>query len=50
MTGTIKEIRDRDLLWCKCLCATLDPREIEKVLIVFNAVRPDSPEANEPAD
>lgn len=36
-------LRDRDELWCRCLCATLDPREIAKVLGVFNSVRPDKP-------
>ena len=36
-------IRDRDELWCGCLCATLDPREIEKMLTMFNATRPDKP-------
>ena len=41
--GIMTEIRDRDELWCRCLCATLDPREIAKVLGVFNSVRPDKP-------
>ena len=41
---TMKIVRDRDELWCKCICATLDPREIEKVLKIFNAARLDQPE------
>lgn len=40
-------IRDRDELWCRCLCATLDPREIEKVLVLFNSTRPDKPKEGE---
>ena len=44
---TMKIIRDRDELWCRCLCASLDPREIEKVLKMFNAARPDGPKPGE---
>lgn len=40
---TRKAIRDRDELWCRCLCAALDPREVSAVLKVFNAHRLDQP-------
>lgn len=40
-------VRNRDELWCRCLCATLDPREIAEVLGVFNSVRPDKPKKDE---
>ena len=41
MTEKAKAIRDRDELWCRCLCATLDPHEIADVLEAFNSARPD---------
>ena len=47
MTEKQKTIRDRDELWCKFLCDTLEPREIEKVLTMFNATRPDKPKGGE---
>ncbi len=43
MTLIIEALRNRDELWCRCLCAALDPREIEKVLVIFNSIRPDKP-------
>ena len=43
MTDTVKAIRNRDELWCRCLCAALDPREIAEVLKFFNSERPDEP-------
>ncbi len=43
MVLIMEAVRNRDELWCRCLCATLDPREIAKVLGVFNSARPDKP-------
>ena len=43
MVDNAFSLRDRDELWCRCLCAILDPREVERVLIVFNSERPDKP-------
>ena len=43
MSLAVEAVRNRDELWCRCLCATLDPREIIKVLRVFNSARPDKP-------
>jgi len=35
------ELRERDLLWCRALIATLTPYEIQKVTEEFNRIRPD---------
>jgi hypothetical protein len=34
-------IRERDEMWCRALIATLDPRDVQRVLEVFNANRSD---------
>ncbi len=34
--------RERDALWCRCLCSVLDPHDIADVLGVFNSERPDA--------
>lgn len=35
------ELRERDLLWCKALVATLGIDEIARVTAEFNRIRPD---------
>jgi len=35
-------LRERDVLWCKALIATLDARQIEAVTRHFNEHRPDA--------
>jgi hypothetical protein len=41
----IKEVtllRERDLLWCKAILNSgLDPRDMQKILVKFNRMRPD---------
>ena len=41
------EIRKRDILWCMALVATLDIKDVAKVLADFNTIRPDLGEAVE---
>lgn len=36
-----RKLRERDLLWCRALIATLGTEEIEKVTAEFNRIRPD---------
>ena len=36
-----KKLRERDLIWCRALVATLTPSEIQKVTEEFNRIRPD---------
>lgn len=35
------EIRKRDILWCMALVATLDIKDVARVLADFNTIRPD---------
>jgi len=35
-----KKLRERDLLWCRALIATLNTEDIELVTAEFNRIRP----------
>lgn len=35
------ELRKRDILWCMALVATLDIKDVARVLADFNTIRPD---------
>lgn len=48
--GIMITIRDRDELWCRCLCAALDPHDIADVLEIFNRERPDKPRRRTPEE
>jgi hypothetical protein len=41
MANLDRRIRDRDELFAKALIATLDPKDMERVLMWFNTNRPD---------